>query len=82
MKQRSLQSKLFIAYIGLASLILFAFASFFYLYVAGRLKDSQISAMSTLNSSFKSQVDSSVMDLDTVSVNINYSNISKRILDP
>ena len=82
MKQRSLQSKLFIAYIGLASLILFAFASFFYLYVAGRLKDSQIIAMSTLNSSFKSQVDSSIRDLDTVSVNINYSNISKRILDP
>lgn len=82
MKQRSLQSKLFIAYIGLASLILFAFASFFYLFVAGRLKDSQISAMNTLNSSFKSQVDSSVMDLDTVSVNINYSNISKSILDP
>ena len=81
MKQRSLQSKLFIAYIGLASLILFAFASFFYLYVAGRLKDSQIIAMSTLNSSFKSQVDSSIRDLDTVSVNINYSNISKRILD-
>ena len=82
MKQRSLQSKLFIAYIGLASLILFAFASFFYLFAAGRLKDSQISAMNTLNSSFKSQVDSSVMDLDTVSVNINYSNISKSILDP
>lgn len=82
MKQRSLQSKLFIAYIGLASLILFAFASFFYLFVAGRLKDSQISAMNTLNSSFKSQVDSSVMNLDTVSVNINYSNISKSILDP
>lgn len=29
MKQRSLQSKLFIAYLGMASLILFAFAAFF-----------------------------------------------------
>lgn len=81
MKQRSLQSKLFIAYLGMASLILFAFAAFFYLFVSGRLKESQISAMNTLNSSFKSQVDSSIMDLDTVSVNINYSNISKSILD-
>lgn len=81
MKQRSLQSKLFIAYLGMASLILFAFASFFYLFVSGRLKESQISAMNTLNSSFKTQVDSAILDLDTVSVNINYSNISKSILD-
>lgn len=81
MKQRSLQSKLFIAYLGMASLILFAFAAFFYLFVSGRLKESQISAMNTLNSSFKTQVDSAILDLDTVSVNINYSNMSKSILD-
>lgn len=37
--------------------------------------------MNTLNSSFQSQVDSAILDLDTVSVNINYSNISKSILD-
>ena len=35
MKQRSLQSKLFIAYLGMASLILFAFAAFFYLFISG-----------------------------------------------
>ena len=81
MKQRSLQAKLFIAYLGMASLILFAFASFFYLFVSSRLKESQISAMNTLNSSFMTQVDSSILNLDTVSVNINYSNISKSILD-
>ena len=81
MKQRSLQSKLFIAYLSMACLILFSFAAFFYLFVAGRLKESQISAMNTLNSSFQSQVDSAIQDLDTVSVNINYSNISKSILD-
>lgn len=81
MKQRSLQSKLFIAYLSMACLILFSFAAFFYLFVAGRLKESQISAMNTLNSSFQSQVDSAIQNLDTVSVNINYSNISKSILD-
>ena len=37
--------------------------------------------MNTLNSSFKTQVDSAILDLDTVSVNINYSNMSKSILD-
>lgn len=81
MKQRSLQSKLFIAYLGMASLILFAFACFFYLFVSGQLKDSQIRAMNTLNSSFQTQVDSAIQDLDTVSVNINYSDLSKAVLD-
>ena len=81
MKSRSLQSKLFFAYISLACLILFSFAVFFYAFVSRQLKDSQISAMNTLNSSFQTQVDSAIRNLDTVSVNINYSNQSKSILD-
>ena len=81
MKSRGLQSKLFLAYISLACLILFSFAVFFYAFVSRQLKDSQISAMNTLNSSFQTQVDSAIRNLDTVSVNINYSNQSKSILD-
>ena len=81
MKSRSLQSKLFFAYISLACLILFSFAFFFYVFVSRQLKDSQISAMNTLNSSFQTQVDSAIRNLDAVSVNINYSNQSKTILD-
>lgn len=81
MKTRSLQSKLFLAYISLACLILFSFAVFFYVFVSRQLKNSQISAMNTLNSSFQSQVDSAIRNLDAVSVNINYSNQSKSILD-
>lgn len=81
MKQHSLQSKLFTAYLGMASLILFAFACFFYLFVSEHLKDSQIRAMNTLNSSFQTQVDAAIHDLDNVSININYSDLSKNILD-
>lgn len=81
MKSRSLQSKLFFAYISLACLILFSFAVFFYAFVSRQLKQSQISAMNTLNSSFQTQVDSAIRNLDAVSVNINYSNQSKTILD-
>ena len=81
MKTRSLQSKLFLAYISLACLILFSFAVFFYAFVSSQLKDSQISAMNTLNSSFQTQVDSAIRNLDAVSVNINYSHQSKSILD-
>ena len=62
-------------------LILFSFAIFFYVFASGQLKKSQISAMSTLNSTFQSQVDSAIQNLDTVSVNINYSNMSKSVLD-
>ena len=47
MKTRSLQSKLFFAYISLACLILFSFAVFFYAFVSRQLKQSQISAMNT-----------------------------------
>ena len=79
MKSRSLQSKLFFAYISLACLILFSFAVFFYAFVSRQLKQSQISAMNTLNSSFQTQVDSAIRNLDAVSVNINYSNQSKTI---
>lgn len=81
MKQRSLQSKLFIAYLGMASLILLAFSCFFYLFVSDHLKDSQIRAMNTLNASFQTQVDAAIRDLDNVSININYSDLSKNVLD-
>ena len=53
----------------------------FMIFSSGQLKKSQISAMSTLNSTFQSQVDSAIQNLDTVSVNINYSNMSKSVLD-
>lgn len=81
LKQTRLQTKLFRAYLFLACLVLFSFAVFFYVFVSRQLIDSQIQAMNTLNSSFLNQVDSEIRNLDNVSVNINYSNISKNILD-
>lgn len=80
-KAYKLQTKLFTAYLALACLILFAFAVFFYFYVSDQIRSSQLEAMETLNSNFQTQVDSALKDLDSVSVNINYSNISKTILD-
>lgn len=81
LKQTKLQTKLFRAYIFLACLVLFSFAVFFYVFVSKQLTESQIQAMSTLNSSFLTQVDSEIRNLDNVSININYSNISKNVLD-
>ncbi|MDC7289517.1 histidine kinase [Blautia schinkii] len=81
MKQTKLQTRLFLAYLSLACLVLFSFAIFFYVFVSRQLVDSQIQAMNTLNSSFQTQVDAAIQNLDTVSVNINYSNMSKSVLD-
>lgn len=76
-----LQTKLFIAYLSLACLILFSFAVFFYSFVSRQLINSQLDAMNTLNTTFQTRVEDALRDLDSVSVNINYSNISKSILD-
>lgn len=80
-KAYKLQTKLFVAYLSLACIILFSFAVFFYVFVSRQLIDSQLNAMNTLNNTFQTQVDDALRDLDSVSVNINYSNISKTILD-
>lgn len=82
MKQKKLQTKLFLAYLSLVCLVLFSFAVFFYVFVSRQLIDSQIQALNTLNSSFHTQVDAKIRDMDNVSININYSDISKEILDP
>lgn len=81
MKPTKLQTKMFLAYLSLACLVLFSFAIFFYVFVSRQLVSSQIEAMNALNSSFQNQVEASIKNLDTVSVNINYSNMSKNILD-
>lgn len=69
------------ANISLACIILFAFAMFFYFFVSDILVTRQIQSMDTLNSSIQEQVDDSIRDLDIVSVNINYSNMSKHVLN-
>lgn len=80
-KQTKLQTKLFLGYFFLACLILFAFSAFFYLFVSGQLLERQIDALNTLNNSFFQQVDSELQDLDNVSINMNYSNISRQTSD-
>lgn len=81
MRRTKLQSKLFRAYLFLACLVLFSFAIFFYIFVSRQLINSQIEAMDMLNISFQNQIDAAIKDLDTVSANINYSNLSKNKLD-
>lgn len=76
-----LQSKLFIAYLSLASIIFLSFASFLYFFISRQEISAQLESMDILNSSFQTQVDSSIRDMDNVSININYSLLSNGTLD-
>ena len=83
LKQTRFQTKLFRAYIFfLVCLVLFSFAVFFLcIRLTTANKQPDTGHEHTEFQFFLTQVDSELRDLDNVSVNINYSNISKNILD-
>lgn len=76
-----LQTKLFLAYVGLAILILFSFSVFFYKYVSKQLIQQEIDNLTQQNNYFMDQTDAIILDMDTVSININYSSLVKDKLD-
>ena len=76
-----LQSKLFLAYLSLASIIFLSFAFFFYFFISRQEISAQLESMDILNSSFQTQTDSAIRDMDNVSIDINYSLRTKKILD-
>ncbi|QHQ62359.1 sensor histidine kinase [Anaerocolumna sedimenticola] len=81
MRQLKLQTKLFLAYVGLAILILLTFSIFFYKYVSNQLIRQEINNLTQQNSYFMEQTDTIINDMDTVSININYSSLVKDKLD-
>ncbi len=81
MHSLKLQTKLFLAYVGLAILILFNFSVFFYKYVSTQLIKQEIDNLTQQNNYFMNQTDTIIRDMDTVSININYSSLVKEKLD-
>jgi Predicted signal transduction protein with a C-terminal ATPase domain len=81
MHQLKLKTRLFLAYVGLTVLILLTFSIFFYRYVSKQLIKQEINSISSLNSNFQDQVESVIRDMDSVSININYSSLVKDKLD-
>ncbi len=81
MKQLKLQTKLFLAYVGLSIIILLTFSMFFYKYVSKLLINQELQSISIQNTYFQNQVEEVLNDMDTVSININYSNLVKSKLD-
>lgn len=83
MKQKkvpSLQTQLYAAYLGIILLILTAFGIFFYSFVSRELISEEVDTLYNDNLSLKDSVENSVQDMDTVSININYSSIVKNKL--
>lgn len=81
MRQLKLQTKLFLAYVGLAIVILLTFSIFFYKYVSNQLIKQEIDNLTQQNTYFLEQTDTIINDMDTVSININYSSLVKDKLD-
>jgi len=81
MRQLKLQTKLFLAYVGLAIVILLTFSIFFYKYVSNQLIKQEIDNLTQQNTYFLEQTDAIINDMDTVSININYSSLVKDKLD-
>lgn len=72
---RKLQTKLYLAYLGIILLFLVSFSVFFYVFVAKKLIIQGLDNLYNSNVSLYNSIEESVNDMDTVSININYSSI-------
>lgn len=75
--QIKLQTKFFLAYLGLALLVVIAFSIFFYRYTSNILIERETKAATDMNLSFLQQTEQILQDMDSVSINIGYSNLVK-----
>lgn len=72
-----LQTKFFCAYLLMSLLIIGAFSAIFYHYTSSILIERETKSVMNLNNAFLTQTESMISDMDTVSINIGYSNIVK-----
>lgn len=72
-KKTRLQTRFFFAFLSMSGLIILVFSIFFYQYVSKILIARETTALSDLNSSFLTQCDSAVGDMDAVSIDFHYS---------
>ncbi len=79
-KTRTLQTQLYAAYLGMTLLFLTAFSIFFYVFVSNKLTEEGLDNLYSSNASLKASVENNMNDMDTVSININYSSIVQNTL--
>ena len=73
----SLQTQLYAAYLAVILLVLVAFSVFFYVFVSQKLIRQEINTLYNGTLTIKEAIEQSVEDMNTVSININYSSIVK-----
>jgi len=81
MKKIKLQTRFFLTYLLLALTLVTLFAFFFYFYTSGILIERETENIVNLVSGFQEQTDEAVRTLDSVSINIGYSNLIKETLE-
>ncbi len=81
MKHIKFQRALFFTYVLISFLVLMIFAVFFYRYMSRHLIEKELSSLSALNTSFVTQADAVIKDIDITSANINYSSLMQSKLD-
>jgi len=75
MRKTKLQTRFFISYVLLALIIVGFFTVFFYEYTSKILIERETQNIVNLTSTFQSQTDDAIKTMDTVSINIGYSNL-------
>lgn len=75
MKKTKLQTRFFISYVLLALIIVGFFSAFFYEYTSKILIERETQNIVNLTSTFQSQTDEAIKTMDTISINIGYSNL-------
>lgn len=75
MKKTKLQTRFFISYVLLSLAIVVSFSVFFYEYTSKILIERETQNIISLTSTFQSQTDQAIKTMDTVSINIGYSNL-------
>ncbi|HEY8499287.1 MAG TPA: sensor histidine kinase, partial [Clostridia bacterium] len=81
MKKTKLRTRFFLTYIVLALTLVLLFSVFFFSYTSKILVERETQNIVNLVTGFQNQTDDAVRALDTVSINVGYSNLIKQKLE-
>lgn len=79
-KTSKLQTRFFFTYLAMACSVLLVFSVFFYNYVSRILIEQETKSLSDLTLSFGNQVEDVIRNMDSVSIDINYSAAVKQLV--
>lgn len=81
MKKTKLQTRFFLAYLSIVLAVVIIFSIFFYQYTSKILIERETQNIVNLTSTFQVEVDQAVKSMDTISINVGYSNLIMQKLE-